>query len=373
MPPVVDPVHYGIQSAEPLWPIRGPKLPALQHLQLPEATAGSSSVSADRRWSRPRQTSRLQGLPVTQPRMANPHQRSDHHQGDLSTTLRPPARVHRPIHQPIRHHHPQQRLIQHRPVQHPVERQHIQQALPIRRQQIQQPVMKQSNRRHDIQQHIIQQQLIKQQPPQKPLPQYIRQPVTQTAWTNYDYSTNRPLGRAAAIGPALLSTPMPLFKPSTALPPSQHQQQSPNTIALPSINRFVSVNSGRSFGSSQISSDGDKAPTEGRTIESLSSISSDVVTSRSIDRSDDASSAVDDQVEVTLSSNSRERKRSRMPFQFIIQQGHSKVRKYGAAESSTDWNFSSNGTNVISVSSIHDRSPSIWDGKWKDQVQFKFK
>lgn len=51
VPPVVDPVHYGIQSAEPLWPIRGHQLPPFM---LP-SEAVESAAAADqhrREWTR---------------------------------------------------------------------------------------------------------------------------------------------------------------------------------------------------------------------------------------------------------------------------------------------------------------------------------
>lgn len=342
VPPVVDPVHYGIHSAEPLWPIRGPKLPALQHLP-PEAMLAVSSTT-DRHW-RPRQASRPKEKDVTSPRMANPQQRSDH-TGNLLTTSRPP--VQRPIQRqaiqqhPIQQRQPFQRqpiqqLPMHRPRIMPVQRQHI---LPVKRQHIQpvshQPIKHQPNRRQHIQQQIIQQQLIKQQPAQKPLPHYIRQPVTSTAWTGYDRSTNRPIGRSPAVGPTM---PTPLASTQTL---AQHwPSRTQNTHQQPSApNRFSSgASSGRSFGSVSGSD------TISNNTASRSSLSSSEIVSSSIDRSDDSNVLLlsektvepqrNETVDVSETTNHSQKKRARkpfFPFQFIIQQGHSRVRKYGAAE-----------------------------------------
>lgn len=54
VPPVVDPIHYGIQSAEPLWPIKGHQLPPfLLPSEAVESAAASDAADQHRRqWTR---------------------------------------------------------------------------------------------------------------------------------------------------------------------------------------------------------------------------------------------------------------------------------------------------------------------------------
>ncbi|KAK4035822.1 Uncharacterized protein APZ42_031957 [Daphnia magna] len=265
VPPVVDPVHYGIHSAEPLWPIRGSKLPQF-HLP-PEAML--STASTDHRWRsrqapRPKKTNQTSGRTSFQPSQ----QRVDH----------------RPIHR---------------------------------------------------------------------LPQYHRHPVKSTAWQRYDHPTIRLIGRSPALGPSL-PVVLPTFKPGIATtikpvvlpmtrpgtPPMFTPEQLRNLQRVTgrhnsdatTPHRFF-VNSARSYKNDIENSNGSPV------INNRNSHHNGKVDS--IDRSDDTNelfvsdvsheSMENETIDVSKGDR-RQRKRARkpfVPFQFVIQSGYSKVRKYG--------------------------------------------
>lgn len=270
MPPVVDPVHYGIHSAEPLWPIRGSKLPQF-HLP-PEAMLASSST--EQRW-RTRQASRPKKTDVTTPR----------------TSFKPSQQTHRPDH--------------------------------------------------------------------RRFAQYHRHPVRSTAWKRYDHPSNQLIGRSPALGPPL-PVVLPTFRPGARptskpvvlpmsrprLPPTSgkpaghppgnnqriagRQDQRPD---LPSANRYFSSNA-RSY-ESVIGSSENGLTTNYKNSHHNSNTDS-------IDRADDADelllndmsseSVENEKKDVTETENHHQRKRAKkpfFPFQFVIQSGYSKVRKYG--------------------------------------------
>lgn len=289
----MDPVHYGIHSAEPLWPIRGSKLPQF-HLP-PEAMLAASST--EQRW-RTRQASRL-------------------HKTDVTTTPRtlfkPSQRTDRPDH----HHR---------------------------------------------------------------LPQFHRHPVRSTAWKRYDHPSNQLIGRSPALGPPL-PVVLPTFRPGVAsirptsrpvvLPMSRPRVIPPNTSGSsssssssmstagqqqrllagrqrtdlpPPANRYFSSNA-RSYES--VIDDG---PNNGLLHYGVSHHSLSAGKADGIDRADDdidglllndtsseslLPSPGNEKKDVnneTVSDQHQQRKRAKkpfFPFQFVIQSGYSKVRKYG--------------------------------------------
>ncbi|XP_046444713.1 uncharacterized protein LOC124194525 [Daphnia pulex] len=288
VPPVVDPVHYGIHSAEPLWPIRGSKLPQF-HLP-PEAMLAASST--EQRW-RTRQASRL------------------HIKTDATTTPRtlfkPSQRTDRPDH----HHR---------------------------------------------------------------MPQFHRHPVRSTAWKRYDHPSNQLIGRSPALGPPL-PVILPTFRPGVAsirptsrpvvLPMSRPRVIPPNTSGSssmptagqqqrllagrqradlpPPANRYFSSNA-RSYESVIDDGANNGLLHYGISHHSLSAGKAD-----DIDRADDDIDGLllndtssesllpppgnEKKKDVTVSDqHHQQRKRAKkpfFPFQFVIQSGYSKVRKYG--------------------------------------------
>lgn len=297
MPPVVDPVHYGIHSAEPLWPIRGSKLPQF-HLP-PEAMLAASST--EQRW-RTRQASRLHKTDVT----TTPR---------TQTLFKPSQRTDRPDH----HHH-------HR------------------------------------------------------LPHFHRHPVRSTAWKRYDHPSNQLIGRSPALGPPL-PVVLPTFRPggvavsrptsrpaAVILPMSRPRVIPPNTSGSsssrptagqqqrllagrqradlpPPANRYVSSNA-RSYESVIDDGANNGLLHYGISHHSLSAGKAD-----GIDRADDddidglllndtSSESLlpppgnEKKKDVTVSDQHHHQQRKRakkpfFPFQFVIQSGYSKVRKYG--------------------------------------------
>lgn len=277
MPPVVDPVHYGIHSAEPLWPVQKSKMPPFRFP--PEAMLAAASIA--HRW-RPRSTLKVKDTVVTVAR--TPQQRLD--RGSL-----------------LMMHHGQQQD--------------------------------------------------KQQKQQSQQPEYYRYPVEATAWNGYDASANRLIGRS----PALSHQPLFSLKRDHSLSrlPSQPRIRQHTLPEMMTTNRFFSGTAsggggggGRSFGNENIIDYG-----KGRSDTSISNeingvINLDASQILSIDRTDkpDASLSINQSTEsahrnetvsesktTTTSTATRiQRKRERGPFsplQFIIQQGHSRVRKYG--------------------------------------------
>ncbi|EFX71270.1 hypothetical protein DAPPUDRAFT_255875 [Daphnia pulex] len=296
VPPVVDPVHYGIHSAEPLWPIRGSKLPQF-HLP-PEAMLAASST--EQRW-RTRQASRL-------------------HKTDVTTTtprtlFKPSQRTDRPDHH--------QRL-----------------------------------------------------------PQFHRHPVRSTAWKRYDHPSNQLIGRSPALGPPL-PVILPTFRPGVAsirptsrpvvLPMSRPRIIPPNTSISsssssrpgqhppnnqqqrllagrqradlpPPANRYFSSNA-RSYESVIDDGANNGLVHYGISHDSLSSAGK----ADGMDRADDDVDGLllndtssesplpppgnEKKKDVTVSDqHHQQRKRAKkpfFPFQFVIQSGYSKVRKYG--------------------------------------------
>lgn len=263
----MDPVHYGIQSAEPLWPIRGSKLP--QFLLPPEAML--STASTDHRW-RSRQAPRPKKTNITSGR----------------TSFQP-----------------SQQRVDHRPIHR--------------------------------------------------LPQYHRHPVKSTAWQRYDHPTIRLIGRSPAIGPSL-PVVLPTFKPMKGIattskpvvlpmtrpgtPPmftpdqlrnSQRVTGRQNSDAM-TANRFF-INSARSY-----KNDFENSNSSPSIYNRNSNHNGNV---DSIDRSDDANGlflsdvsheSMENETEDVREVEQRQRKRARkpfVPFQFVIQSGYSKVRKYG--------------------------------------------
>lgn len=285
MPPVVDPIHYGIHSAEPLWPIRGSKLPPFR--LPPEAML--AAASNDRRW-RPQPASKPKDVTLPRTSIQPSRQRLDH----VSN-----LQVQRPValrqqHQEKKHH------------QHPVK------------------------------------------------PQYLRHPVKSTAWKSYDRSTNRPIGRSPAVVPSLQL-------PAVTSRPSGHhwaRHQASNVrqnFETRAFNRFFSgASSGRSFGNAGFNLESGRSSKVGISNNVIHSTAAGQKTeSRSIDRVDqsavvplllDQQSVRHEQINETVlsqpattttpppSTNHQQRKRARRPFsplEFVIQQGHSRVRKYG--------------------------------------------
>lgn len=307
MPPVVDPVHYGIHTAEPLWPIRRSKLPPFR--LPPEAMLAAAST--DRHW-RPRPASRPKETDVTLLRTLNQpsQQRSDQ---PSSSNLRPAVvqSQHKQQHkQPQQHHH------------------HL----------------------HDS---------------QRSKAQYHRHPVKSTAWKGYDRSTNRPIGRSPAVVPSLLTSARAEHRQEKEQQPQERRNQQSwaefqvtgrqNTYtesrASVASNRFFvgssGASSGRSFGNSQHGIDGQRRSSSVNTAGTATSYinhSSKITDDDVVDRSDnspplwlDDGKTVGHERNDTLNENDKlpthhQRKRARKqfsPLQFVIQQGHSRVRKYG--------------------------------------------
>ena len=305
VPPVVDPVHYGIHSAEPLWPIRGPKLPQF-HLA-PEAMLASSST--DQRW-RSRQALRPKKTDVIISSSTTPR----------TTQFRPSQQTRRPS------------------VDH------------------------------------------------QRLTQFHRHPVRSTAWKRYDHGpSNQLIGRSPALGPPLpvvlptfrpgvmptvkpdilpMSRPRivtPTFRPGHPLNDQQQRRQSIIAAGRQNASPDFSSSSNRYFSSNARSYEsvigGSSREDNSNAITSSNNRNSHLHNSlnvalnegaESIDRVDDDLDGLllnDTSSESLLNEKKKDvqtsdeppadhhqRKRAKkpfFPFQFVIQSGYSKVRKYG--------------------------------------------
>ena len=164
-------------------------------------------------------------------------------------------------------------------------------------------------------------------------PEFYRYPVEATAWNGYDGSMSRLIGRS----PALSSS-----RPALSRFQSQTRIREYTLPEILTSNRFFGeTSSGRSFGSGNTIDYGKSTSGARITNEMGDNINLEASRIASIDRadkqSDDASLSMEfPNRNQTLNDNKTttrvHRKRERGPFsplQFIIQQGHSKVRKYG--------------------------------------------